>query len=765
MQELQISKSDILSNQKKIIDKVINLKISDLGLLDYRKTNQELKLDIRDRSLDYLKSQKLKNNLYINRLDEELDIIEYRGYLRNFVVVSNIIDYMTKEKIVSSYGRGFVVSSLVSYCLEITKIDPIMNILKFERFLTKDKESIPDFDIDIASSKRDEVIDFVRSLYGQEMVKKSLIKLDDKIKIHPTSLEIKVTNEELVKIDLLSSKYIEKLARLKEIIEIEGKKLPDFRSKGLDNILDQKLQELLRTGDVIGCFQIGTKLGVKLTKKIDIQTERDVVNLLCLNRPGSYKYANNFSFAILENKVQDISKESKIIRDILSETKGVILYQEQIMEIGEKYFGISKEETNKFRKEFKLSNTKRKYSKEKILEYADKNGKDKIEMLKIYNKLDIGSKYVYNKAHALAYSQLTLESLYMKAYYPRIFREKVLSKKDYIREYKFIEENNIALLKEEEKEGRLICRNIEEKVNMKKDMDICVMEGINKKQAYDYAANMKEVRSLIKHLDIKERVSIELMSKEIYKGYIKTIIGKDNEKNIESLESRFIVNNNYKMNIVNKEKTIISLGYKELLNLTDKLNNNKYALLKTIETDQKEREIIDDNMNKINIIYNDINCNIYQDYLIDFIARKQVVNESLNKLVSLKSQKVLPKLESDLAFKINNEELNIIKEDAIKGAENTKEIMKDISNRNANNQKDVYLSREEMKEIGKVIFIKSVLNKEEVILDTKKEESVMQKEKQTIEVEKIISEYETKKELVQEQEKYRIKEQEIDIFD
>lgn len=104
------------------------------------------------------------------RLDYELSTIETMGYVEYFLIVWDFINYAKTNGIAVGPGRGSAAGSIVSYCLEITDIDPIRYNLLFERFLNPERVSMPDIDIDFCIERRQEVIDYVGRKYGKDHV-------------------------------------------------------------------------------------------------------------------------------------------------------------------------------------------------------------------------------------------------------------------------------------------------------------------------------------------------------------------------------------------------------------------------------------------------------------------------------------------------------------------------------------------------------------------------------------------------------------------
>ena len=113
----------------------------------------------------YGESRELKE-----RLRYELDTIRSMGYVDYFLIVWDFIKYAKDHGIAVGPGRGSAAGSIVSYCLEITNIDPIRYQLLFERFLNPERVTMPDIDVDFCFERRQEVIDYVVRKYGKDRV-------------------------------------------------------------------------------------------------------------------------------------------------------------------------------------------------------------------------------------------------------------------------------------------------------------------------------------------------------------------------------------------------------------------------------------------------------------------------------------------------------------------------------------------------------------------------------------------------------------------
>jgi|LULG01.1.fsa_nt_gb DNA polymerase-3 subunit alpha len=116
-----------------------------------------------------------KTKQYVDRIKEELDVISRANLSGYFLIVRDIVDYVKNQNWLAGPGRGSAAGCLISYLIGITEVDPIEYDLLFERFYnmgrnTEDHISLPDIDIDVPATKRDSVIQYIRSKYGDDRV-------------------------------------------------------------------------------------------------------------------------------------------------------------------------------------------------------------------------------------------------------------------------------------------------------------------------------------------------------------------------------------------------------------------------------------------------------------------------------------------------------------------------------------------------------------------------------------------------------------------
>lgn len=199
-----------------------------LATVDYLRSLSHIGLKKR------LGNNNIKKNIYIDRLEKELNVIEKLGYVNYFLIVFDIVRFAKKNDINVGPGRGSSAGSLVCYVLGITEIDPIIYNTYFERFLNPERKSLPDIDLDFEDSRRNEVIEYAFRKYSIHNVV-SIITFQ-KYTLNSALKDI----SKLMNIDSIRSKYlIEKIMNGeiddldKEMVELKN------RSQALVGLIKQ----------------------------------------------------------------------------------------------------------------------------------------------------------------------------------------------------------------------------------------------------------------------------------------------------------------------------------------------------------------------------------------------------------------------------------------------------------------------------------------------------------------------------------------------
>jgi len=147
------------------------------GLEDYDcDTNEDLFIKLieegLDRKIEEGRINKKEASKYVERIEKEYEIIEEGGFIDYFLILWDIIRWCETQDILVGHGRGSAAGSLISYLMNITKIDPFDYNLLFERFLNEGRigKSLPDIDVDFESLRRKEVVEYIEHKYGKDYV-------------------------------------------------------------------------------------------------------------------------------------------------------------------------------------------------------------------------------------------------------------------------------------------------------------------------------------------------------------------------------------------------------------------------------------------------------------------------------------------------------------------------------------------------------------------------------------------------------------------
>ena len=497
--------------------------ISDLCNLKIFKQSDLLPVYNSDSSFDEFKYLKdlcifgLKKRLndkvplkYADRLNYELDIINKMGFCNYFLVVWDYVKYAKKNNIMVGPGRGSSASSLVSYTLGITDIDPIKYNLLFERFLNPNRVTMPDIDIDFDALKRDEVINYIKNKYGKDNVCEiitfsnllakqvvrdvsrildissfevdSLLKyFDDKkdLKHQLNNINVKrILNDSdsLKKVYdislhleglkrhtsihaagvIISSKrlsdyiplkmgdngiylsgytmnYIEQLGLLKmDFLALKNLTVVDKVISNIDikfndiPLDDDETFKIFQSGDTNGVFQFESSGMKRFLTELKPTNINDLISAVALFRPGPM---DNIPLYIKrKNKKEKVTCINDDLKDILEDTYGIIIYQEQIMQIASKMAGFSYAEADELRRAMSKKKEDLLLSyKEKFIEGSINNGYSNEDAIKVYDLILKFANYGFNKAHSVSYAILGYKIAYLKVHYPLYFQKEILN--------------------------------------------------------------------------------------------------------------------------------------------------------------------------------------------------------------------------------------------------------------------------------------------------------------------------------------------------
>ena len=180
MEKQAIFRTDIYENTIELANKIEDYDIKDnLNLLPVQYKNPDKQL--KQLAIEGLAEKGLDNNKeYLDRLEEELTVIQDKKFGPYFLVVQSMISWAKKEGIMVGPGRGSSAGSLLCYALGITDIDPLKHGLLFFRFINPERNDFPDIDTDIQDSRRDEVKDYLVRQYKHVASIATFLEFKDK---------------------------------------------------------------------------------------------------------------------------------------------------------------------------------------------------------------------------------------------------------------------------------------------------------------------------------------------------------------------------------------------------------------------------------------------------------------------------------------------------------------------------------------------------------------------------------------------------------
>ena len=223
-------------------------------------------------------------------------------------------------------------------------------------------------------------------------------------------------NAGLVKFDLLGLKTLTVINKTVSLLEQKKIKI-DIRKIKLD---DQKIFELLSSGHTVGLFQLESAGMRDALVNMKPNKFEDIIALVALYRPGPMSNIPIYNQCKHGKKEPDYLHPK--IRKILEPTYGVIIYQEQVMQIAQVLSGFSPGEADILRRAMgKKKRAELEKQKERFVNGAYKNGISKDTAIFIFKKIEPFAEYGFNKSHATAYAMIAYQTAYLKAYYPNEF--------------------------------------------------------------------------------------------------------------------------------------------------------------------------------------------------------------------------------------------------------------------------------------------------------------------------------------------------------
>lgn len=459
----------------------------------------------------------LLSNEQLERMDMELGVMNKMGYNGYFLIVQDFINWGKKRGIIFGPGRGSAAGSIVAFALNITDLDPLKYDLLFERFLNPDRISMPDIDIDIQDTRRDEVIQYCSEKYGDTrvanivtfgtMAARAAVRdvarvlqvpyseadrfskmipppiqgrhiplsvsiqndadLKNEYENNPTAKEVfdyairlegtirshgvhaagvviapdDIVNYaplEMAQKGVVSTQYpmgpVEDLGLLKMdflglsnltiinntlriIRKVYGQDI-DLATLALD---DKNTYKLFQRGDTVGVFQLESAGMKRYLRELKPTSFDDIIAMVALYRPGPMQFID--SFIKRKHGEENITYLHEGLRSSLENTYGILVYQEQFMQIAKEWCGFTGGQADTLRKAVgkKKIDLMRKVKIDFVEGAVRHGGASQKEAEKFWVQLEEFANYCFNKSHAACYALIAYWTAYLKAHFPDAF--------------------------------------------------------------------------------------------------------------------------------------------------------------------------------------------------------------------------------------------------------------------------------------------------------------------------------------------------------
>lgn len=451
------------------------------------------------------------------RAKMEMDVMANMGYEGYFLIVQDFINWGKDRGIVFGPGRGSAAGSIIAYALNITDLDPLKYGLLFERFLNPDRISMPDIDVDIQDTRRDEVIQYCAEKYGEDHVSnivtfgkmfgrmavrdvarvlqvpyaesdrlaklvpppaqgrhiplsKSIVDdadLRNEYENNPTAKEVLdyaiqlegtirshgvhacgvvIAPDELVKYIPLEMAQKGVVATQFPMGEVEEIGLLKMDFLGLSNLTiinnamriirkvykeeinlselpldDTPTYELFQRGDTTGVFQLESAGMKRYLRGLKPTVFEDIIAMVALYRPGPMQFID--SFIKRKHGQEKITYLHEGMRSSLENTYGILVYQEQFMQISKEWCGFTGGQADTLRKAVgkKKIDLMRKVKVDFVKGAVEHGGATEEVAETFWAQLEEFANYCFNKSHAACYGLIAYWTAYLKAHYPDAF--------------------------------------------------------------------------------------------------------------------------------------------------------------------------------------------------------------------------------------------------------------------------------------------------------------------------------------------------------
>lgn len=504
--------------------------LKELGL-NSDSSNKEIMYELARKGLRDKGITSYKNKeVYFNRVQKELGILDELGFTDYILLNWDILNYCHDQNIPTGAGRGSAAGSLVLYLLGVTNIDPIPHDLFFERFVSKSRAKkvvdkngkeflvgslLPDVDSDISYEKRQQVIKYIEEVHKGKTAKiltfntfssklcireatkyfdgskedeagrisdmipklhgkvfslekareenekfdhwasnhkrtfENALKVEGLTKnsgVHPSGIAICSTDignvvplQKTKDGDLVTAYDMNDVADLMVKFDILGLRTLTIAHKtcqkiGLDlelvNEEDPFVYETLQNfNHPVGLFQISAETNFRVCQEVKPENINELSDVVALARPGALQFLDEYINQKHRPTELNLQKD---LDEILSWSNNVILYQEQLMQIANKVFGLTLDEAETLRRIVgKKKAEEMQEWKQKIFSAGLENNLEERICDFYWGALEASADYSFNKSHSFAYANLAAKTVYLKYKHPREFFLSVLESSEF----------------------------------------------------------------------------------------------------------------------------------------------------------------------------------------------------------------------------------------------------------------------------------------------------------------------------------------------
>lgn len=230
----------------------------------------------------------------------------------------------------------------------------------------------------------------------------------------------------LLKIDILGQKGLEVISFTSDAVRQQGKSVPEDPRMFL---ADAVTREWLREGRSIGCFYIESPAMIGLIRQARCDDFECLTALSSIIRPGVSNYGGKHSYLRRHLKLEQETLAHPLLRPILRDTRGCLIYQEQVIRIASELAGLTLAEADDLRRQMSYKKNHKKLAdyRERFYEGCRLKGIPEAAIDEIYRQVESFSGYAFCKAHSASFALESFESMYYKSHHPAEFMAAVLS--------------------------------------------------------------------------------------------------------------------------------------------------------------------------------------------------------------------------------------------------------------------------------------------------------------------------------------------------